>query len=845
MYQRGLMMTSELYEVQKALEQQMLMRGAHRYLANRERLIENGDSAAHGPHKKLIEDALPRVSSAILKWVQDLRSNGDRGKRPAALAVVEALDPDRLAAIGLTTCFNTLRGGDVRKTCWYIGQAVEAEVWSDEFQEKEPKLFERLVRRAKAKHSRTDLRMRSVKVIARKAGYEGTEWSSDYRIKIGEPILNAVLEASEVFHLETNEDDSTMVVLTPDAYVAIMVTEELQQWMQPVAFPMVVPPRPWTSATNGGYLSREFNDGRMFRLIRTFDPAALRLLNEHIKSGVAKPFLDGINALQATPFAINKRVMEMVEWAFDEGLTIKKLPRRDPLPKVVFPDDYEELDWKQQKGWRLKAAEVATINRGIMSEAAGFRQDVWMAHTLAEFSAFYLPHNVDFRGRIYPIPHFNNQRADYIRGMIQFAEGKPLGATGDKWLLIHLANCGDFEKVSKKSFDARRQWVNANHDRILAVAQDPKTNRWWTEADAPFQFLAACFEYADWCRLGSAFVSHLPIALDGSNSGLQHYSAALRAEDDGRHVNLVPQEKPADIYQAVADLATSKVEAERGEALADLWLKHGVTRSVVKRNVMTFAYSSETFGFKQQLIDDLMTPLHHQVLLGDLPEHPFGDQSFAAAGYLAKKVFASVNETVSKAGEGMKFLQKVAGVLAHERKPMIWTTPVGFPVIHRYSEFEIKRIELFLYDRSIKVGEGKHRVTETGGVLRRILANTRIKPKDTINKSKQKSAVAPNVIHSLDAAHLLGTVNRASAEGMNAFCMIHDSFAVHAADTERFFGIIRDEMVEMYSKHDPFSEIYSAACAALSDKGRDKLPVPPSKGSLDLDAIRSSLYCFA
>jgi DNA-directed RNA polymerase len=75
--------------------------------------------------------------------------------------------------------------------------------------------------------------------------------------------------------------------------------------------------------------------------------------------------------------------------------------------------------------------------------------------------------------------------------------------------------------------------------------------------------------------------------------------------------------------------------------------------------------------------------------------------------------------------------------------------------------------------------------------------------------------------------------------------MIHDSFATHAADTGRFFDIIRDQMVEMYTKHDPFQEIHAAACAALSDKGRDKLPNPPAKGSLDLDAIRSSLYAFA
>jgi DNA-directed RNA polymerase len=838
-------MTSSMLEVQHGLEQEMLQRGSARYFRNKERLLEGEDAGAHAPHTKLIEQALPKVSQAITKWVVDHRSVEGRGKRPVALAILEVLDPDLLAAIGLLHSFNIVaRGGDVRKACWTIGGAVEDELWASDLAEKDPKLFERLVRRSRAKHSRRDLRVKSARIVAGKAGFEGVEWAPDMRIRVGEPILNAVLEVSGVVEIAQNGEVSVLT-LTNDAHVAVQIMEELEQWMRPVFMPMVVPPRPWENTSTGCYLMDEVRS--RVSLVRTHDRAVLKLLDQKIKSGEAAPFVAGINAIQATPFSVNTRVMEMVEWAFQQGLSVKKLPRKDPLPKIEFPDDYDTLDWKEQKGWRLRAQEVAIINRGIVSDAAGFKQDMWVAKTLSQVPAFFLPHNVDFRGRIYPIPNFNNQRADYIRGMIQFAEGKPLGLDGSRWLLIHLANCGDFEKVSKKSFDARRQWVNQHHDRIMSVAADPKANLWWTEADSPFQFLAACIEYRDWCALGSAFVSHLPIALDGSNSGLQHYSAALRAEDDGRHVNLLPLEQPADIYQAVADLTTRLVEAERGDPLADLWLAYGISRSVVKRNVMTFAYSSETFGFKQQILDDLMTPLHHKVLLGELPEHPFGDKSFAAAGYLAKKVFAAVNETVAKAGEGMRFLQKVASLLAHEKKPMIWGTPVGYPVLHRYSDFEMKRVHLFLYDRSMKVQDAKStdRVTEEGGVLRHIFANTRVRPKDTINKGKQKSAVAPNVIHSLDAAHLLATVNRAHADGITSYCMIHDSFATHAADTGRFFDIIRDQMVEMYSKHDPFQEIHNAACAALSDIGREKLPNPPAKGSLDLDAIRSSLYAFA
>ena len=48
---------------------------------------------------------------------------------------------------------------------------------------------------------------------------------------------------------------------------------------------------------------------------------------------------------------------------------------------------------------------------------------------------------MDFRGRVYPIPpHLNHMGADINRGLLEFAEGKPLGEDGLFWLKVHLAN---------------------------------------------------------------------------------------------------------------------------------------------------------------------------------------------------------------------------------------------------------------------------------------------------------------------------------------------------------------------------------------------------------------------
>lgn len=84
---------------------------------------------------------------------------------------------------------------------------------------------------------------------------------------------------------------------------------------------------------------------------------------------------------------------------------------------------------------------------------------------------FYFPHNLDFRGRAYPIPpnlsHIGN---DLCRGILMFAEPKPLGERGLRWLKIHLANMTGFDKAS---FDERESFAMEHLDDVFDSVDHP------------------------------------------------------------------------------------------------------------------------------------------------------------------------------------------------------------------------------------------------------------------------------------------------------------------------------------------------------------------------------------
>ena len=127
---------------------------------------------------------------------------------------------------------------------------------------------------------------------------------------------------------------------------------------------------------------------------------------------------------------------------------------------------------------------------------------------------FFYPHNLDFRGRAYPMhPHLNHLGSDLCRGILEFAEGRPLGNSGLNWLKIHLAHVYG-GGVDKLSHEGRAAFAENHLEDIFDSADRPlEGRRWWLNAEDPFQCLATCMNLSEALRSPSpeTTMSHLPI----------------------------------------------------------------------------------------------------------------------------------------------------------------------------------------------------------------------------------------------------------------------------------------------------------------------------------------------
>lgn len=808
-----------LTQTQMDLEAEQRAAGIRAY---RERL-RSQDLTTLQPGQILLQRAVEAIEARIRAFAET--SNPTRSGAQVRLLRCFSADYGVPAVIVARHCINALS----RKSVTLTGLAVAVAKTLDEeaatmaLQEQAPvsatrRLAEKVRKSTSARYTRA-----VIQNAENRYGIARERWDSNDRVQLGVRLVHEFAEATgliEILRVNKAKHKDVLVVQGTQAAVEWLSQAHARcEMLQPAYHPMVVKPRPWNGVFGGGYL-----DTQAFgvRLIKTHSPAYL----EEVDNADMPLVYRAINALQETAWRINTDVMAVMREVWDAGGHLGKLPARDGMPLPPKPADIDSNE-ESLKSWKRAAASVYESNARSRSKVFAMSSKLWLAERYAEFDRIYFVWSLDWRGRAYPMsPHVHPQADDSGKALLTFAERKRLGERGLWWLRVHVANLFGVDKVS---YAERVAWVLQHEDRILDSGRNPLgEERFWTTADKPWQALAACVEYSrmwDWStttgRPLEDWESSLPVSLDGSCNGLQNFSAMLRDPVGAAATNLMPSHAPADVYGIVRDAVDRRVrqDAAAGVEGASLWLDK-VDRKMVKRPVMTRPYGSAQYGMREQIEEEIK---HRD---SEAPAPMFADPAtrFAASLYLSRVVFEAINETIVASKVCMDWLQRVARVAAKAGCPIHWVTPAGFPARQAYHEYTTRIIATALKTK-------RYRLTVYDA-------------KPTINPRLQAQGIAPNFVHSMDASHMMLTINRCLARGVSAYSMVHDSYGTHAADMDVMVDELRAAFVEQYSV-DVLQAFRDEVVAQLPDHLHAEIPPAPERGDFDLALVLRSDYFFS
>lgn len=228
-------------------------------------------------------------------------------------------------------------------------------------------------------------------------------------------------------------------------------------------------------------------------------------------------------------------------------------------------------------------------------------------------------------------------------------------------------------------------------------------------------------------------------------------------------------------------------------------------RKSVKRPVMTLGYGVTRQGVRDQIFDDTKTLTEELKFKDKSWSNPFGD-------LLRDTMLSQLKGPATM----LKLFQDIAEKANMNEKFLEWMVPLtNFPSVQEYIKTKETRVRV----RFCKMNKGD-------GI------QLHIQPKESgvLDKRKQLTGAAPNIIHSFDAAHLTLIVN----ESPFIVTTVHDSFGCHPGNMENLFRITREQFVRFYES-DPLAQLLAQT---------NTLELYPERGTLDLTAVLNSDFAF-
>uniref|UniRef100_A0A673JSH5 DNA-directed RNA polymerase, mitochondrial n=1 Tax=Sinocyclocheilus rhinocerous TaxID=307959 RepID=A0A673JSH5_9TELE len=578
-----------------------------------------------------------------------------------------------------------------------------------------------------------------------------------HELKIWSNILNPAQDKKLIpilYHMYTFRSNHKIGFIKQHPIVTQIqrVAMETKLTFDSYVMPMLCPSVPWTSPKSGAYLLMPT------KLMRSTDGAIQhQLLLEKSRDEDLHAVLDSLNQVGNCPWKINKPLLDIIISIFNDKGNDKLCipPPLSEAPEVPRFNPHDPSYTQAEKAYMKREGVKA---KKKVAEMHSLRMDALYKLSIANHmrdEIFWFPHNMDFRGRTYPRPpYFNHLGSDVTRGLLLFAEGRPLGPKGLNWLKIHLVNLTGLKKRS--SLAGRLEYAESIMEDIL------------DSADRPLDVF--CF----FCFYSRSLQHHYITYF------MAHSFYAVLAPPSVVGVLLTCQSLDPEYKTTVEEFRAR--DAEKGLKIAQV-LEGFISRKVVKQTVMTVVYGVTRYGGRLQIEKRLKE-------IDDFPKEYIWD----ASHYLVKQVFSSLKEMFTGTREIQEWLTESARLIATSGKTVEWVTPLGLPIVQPYHRIKNQTLKGSMQNLSIHIS---HDANE--------------KP----DSMKQKNAFPPNFIHSLDSTHMMLTSLHCYRAGLT-FVSVHDCYWTHAVTVDTMNRVCKEQSSSFHShrvisKPKKFEEYYKMA----------------------------------
>src|SRR5713226_5488441 len=318
-------------ERQRQIESDSVRDGCVRWCQNTD-YLEATDTK---PYRNLIGISLRSLAEAI-RAEQEILKTSKKTKLPAWGLPLLSLGHEPLALITLGTLFNLIARSEF-ETClppritpvaYEIGQRCRIERLIDLANHRQVNVAELLLPR-----NRTRKAAKRADELAALVD-DKEDWANKFRAyHLGEKLISlalrcAIFEGKPIFESKEDQEGSGKTVKTMQR---IGLTEAAETWIgeqtpealdlfSPIYVPMIVEPRPWTSLSEGGYLTIPMD---LYKR-QTGKRAQQRLEKADLSAVYA-----AVNAMQNTPYRINQKIYQFQRDAWAAGLAFFGLTRED------------------------------------------------------------------------------------------------------------------------------------------------------------------------------------------------------------------------------------------------------------------------------------------------------------------------------------------------------------------------------------------------------------------------------------------------------------------------------------------------------------------------------------